>query len=47
MDGVCNTVHEVVTKTIPKKNYTKGLNDLDNQDGVITPDIWSVKSCGS
>ena len=36
MDGVCNTVHEAVTKTIPKKNYTKGLNDLDNQDGVIT-----------
>ena len=29
--------------------YKKGLNDLDNHNGVVThlePDIWSVKSSG-
>ena len=29
--------------------YKKGLNDPDNQDGVVTHvelDIWSVKSSG-
>ena len=29
--------------------YQKGLNDLDNQGGVVIhlePDIWSVKSSG-
>ena len=29
--------------------YKKGLNDLDNHDGAVTPvelNIWTVKSCG-
>ena len=32
-----------------EKLYKKGLNDPDNQDGVVTHvelDIWSVKSSG-
>ena len=31
MDGVCNTVHEVVTKTIPKKKKCKKAKWLSEE----------------
>ena len=40
---------EEINERWKEELYKKGLNDLDNHNGVVThlePDIWSVKSSG-
>ena len=40
---------EEINERWKEELYKKGLNDLDNHNGVVThlePDIWSVKSTG-
>ena len=40
---------EEINERWKEELYKKGLNDLDNHNGVVThlePDIWSVQSTG-